>query len=327
MANKEQNKTFNRDDINDIYDFFFTCPKPDKESLDWLKETARNEEDASKALMAIMGINHSLEGTFSPDSLLAVIECIDAPVELVAHCAMGTVMDNMIWHDSQVRCHPELQEAFMKAKEKHGEKIWEEFIHHCHAVHDRYFGINVPEQEDIDPDNLPEEFYQLMEETGMTKEELLEEMPRDEEGYARMHNVLNHLQGSWIAEVFIPYEEDKEDSDEKVLPDSPEGMLFYMGLYIGRGEFLWADMEQAERWLKRQIEEEHTKNPLDYLHAGHLALYKGDKEKAMDYYHQAYDLSTNKPFLKDMFLFEKKYLVTNYDFDENDLNQAETQLK
>ena len=104
-------------------------------------------------------------------------------------------------------------------------------------------------------------------------------------------------------------------------------MLFYMTLYIGRGEFLWADMDQAERWLKRQLEEQHTENPLDYLHAGHLALHKGDKEKAMDYYRQAFDLSTNKPFLHDMFRFEKREMVRMYDFDESALNEVEEQIK
>ncbi|MBQ5460090.1 MAG: hypothetical protein IIT59_06235 [Rhodocyclaceae bacterium] len=194
-------------------------------------------------------------------------------------------------------------------------------------VHDRYFGIGEPEHEELDPDNLPEEFFKIMEETGMTKEELLQEIPRDEEGYAQMHTVLNHLHGSWVADAFIPYDEDKADSDDKALPDSREGMLFYMTLYIGRGEFLWADMDQAESWLKRQLEEQHTENPLDYLHAGHLALHKGDKEKAMDYYRQAFDLSTNKPFLHDMFRFEKREMVRMYDFDESALNEVEEQIK
>lgn len=66
---------------------------------------------------------------------------------------------------------------------------------------------------------------------------------------------------------------------------------------------------------------------LDYLHAGHLALHKGNKEKAMDYYRQAFDLSTNKPFLHDMFRFEKREMVRMYDFDESALNEVEEQIK
>ena len=320
-------KTFDRDNIDEIYGYFSDILIPDDEALDWLKKAARSEEEAPKAHMALMGMNHALKECFWAESLLALMDCIESPVESVARHSADLVMEAMICNDSRVRCYPELQEAFKKVVEKHGDQMWEDFVWHCHAVHDRYFGIGEPEHEELDPDNLPEEFFKIMEETGMTKEELLQEIPRDEEGYAQMHTVLNHLHGSWVADAFIPYDEDKADSDDKALPDSREGMLFYMTLYIGRGEFLWADMDQAERWLKRQLEEQHTENPLDYLHAGHLALHKGDKEKALDYYRQAFDLSTNKPFLHDMFRFEKREMVRMYDFDESALNEVEEQIK
>ena len=319
-------KSFDRNNIDEIYQYFNDFLSPNDEVLDWLKDAARKEKEAHKTHMALLGMSHALKECFWEKSLFALMECIDSPVESISRHSAELVMEAMIYNDSRVRCYSELQEAFKKVIEKHGDGMWEDFIWHCQAVHDRYFGIGEPENEKLDPDNLPEEFFQIMEETGLTKEELLEEIPRDEEGYAQMHSVLNHLHGSWVAEAFIPYDEAKEDSDEKALPDSREGMLFYMTLSIGRGELLWADINQAEKWLKHQLEDEHSKNPLDYLHAGHLALHKGNKQKAMEFYRQAFDLSTNKPFLHDMFRCEKSQMVRVYNFDESLLNEVERQI-
>ena len=144
-----------------------------------------------------------------------------------------------------------------------------------------------------------------------------------------MHKVLDRLGGSWVMETILPMPEpdEIEDDDTPASPESREGKLCYMFTYIGRVEFLLEEPEKAEHWLTHQIEEEHTKNPLDYLHFGHIMMIKGDRAKAMDYYRKALEMFGDKDYFFERLEFEKRYMKEYHVADDAQFKEIEDQLR
>ena len=295
----------NHDDPAEVFLYFKKFPIADDEELQWFREQVRSPKATGLDIIA-HGMGESLLDCFWFSTLEALIEGIDSPDESISqHCSVAA-MSAMFYYNRRLSAYPDICEAFEKAVEKHGDEMLDAFVAHCFSIHECYFGINMPEN--IDFSNMPEFIKKEMAADGFDPEEAWKEMPRNQESYLQMHKVLDCMIGSWAMHILLQQESEGEDSDKMVSPDSRVGKLCYMFMQIGRPEFLLPEPDKVEDWLTQQIDDEHSLNPRDFLHFGHLYMRKGDKEKAMEYYRRALELCPDRENFFDILRYEKRYL-------------------
>lgn len=317
----------NHRDMLAMYAYFEQMPLPQEKELEWFHKKARDPK-AVIMDMIVHTLEKSLSECFWEPSLMAIIEEIDSPVRRVARSCATAAISLLITYNDRLPVYPELREAFEKAVEKHGDEMWDAFTTSCFNTHQIYFGIDMPDMKDMSL--VPKALMKILQRIGLDIEKGLKEHARDDEGYREMHRLLDHIHGTWVLNTILPQPEnwDETQDDGTPLPaDSREGKLCYTFIEIGRVEFLLDEPEKAERWLTHRIEEEHTPNPLDYLHFGHVMIIKGEREKGMDYYRKALEMSGDKEFFFERLQYEKRFMKEYHVADEAQYNEIEDQLR
>ena len=317
----------NHRDWLEMYAYFEQMPIPDEKELKWFRKKALDPK-AEAFGMVVRAMQSSLLECFWEPSIQAIIDAIDSPVEKVSRYCSIAAIALMIYYNERLHAYPELRKAFEQAVEKHGDDMWDAFTTACYETHERYFQLDEPTE--LDLSKIPEKFLKVLKRLGLDPMQMWKERDRDERGYRMMHKVLDRLGGSWAMNTILPMpenEEDMEDDGTPVSVESREGKLCYMFIEIGRVEFLLDEIHKAESWLKRQIEEEHTPNPLDYLHFGHVMMAKGDREKGMDYYRKALEMFGDKEYFFDRLNFEKRYMKEYQVADDAQFQEIENLLR
>lgn len=288
---------FDRTNIASITNYFSACVHLQEEDLDWVVEAANDPEQASMGFVAVAALSANLRETFKEDSLLTLIDVIDAENQMVADQALASLILLLAQWDVRVDFFPDMQKAF-EEKIGDGERA---FLLMRSLIRSSNKSISqMVADEHITKDDIPEELTEVLGEDASEQsvEDLLSRLskliPKTENAY--IQTIVELLPETWVFDLIIG-----EDEQREVVIDHLYLELGYMG-------FMWDNIDEAEEWLVDRLRSGLAK-PKDYLNYGHCCFLKGDRMMAFENYLEAKRLCKGTRAFFDIFRPDRKILA------------------
>lgn len=288
---------FDRTNIASITNYFSACVHLQEEDLDWVVEAANDPEQASMGFVAVAALSANLREAFKEDSLLTLIDVIDAENQMVADQALASLILLLAQWDVRVDFFPDMQKAF-EEKIGDGERA---FLLMRSLIRSSNKSISqMVADEHITKDDIPEELTEVLGEDASEQsvEDLLSRLskliPKTENAY--IQTIVELLPETWVFDLIIG-----EDEQREVVIDQLYLELGYMG-------FMWDNIDEAEEWLVNRLRSGLAK-PKDYLNYGHCCFLKGDRMMAFENYLEAKRLCKGTRAFFDLFRPDRKILV------------------
>ena len=263
--------------------------------MDWVVEAANDPEQASMGFVAVAALSANLRETFKEDSLLTLIDVIDAENQMVADQALASLILLLAQWDVRVDFFPD--KAF-EEKIGDGERA---FLLMRSLIRSSNKSISqMVADEHITKDDIPEELTEVLGEDASEQsvEDLLSRLskliPKTENAY--IQTIVELLPETWVFDLIIG-----EDEQREVVIDQLYLELGYMG-------FMWDNIDEAEEWLVNRLRSGLAK-PKDYLNYGHCCFLKGDRMMAFENYLEAKRLCKGTRAFFDLFRPDRKILV------------------
>ena len=288
---------FDRTSIASITNYFTACVHLQEEDLDWIVEAANDPEQASMGFVAVAALSANLREAFNEDSLLTLIDVVDAENQIVADQALASLILLLAQWDVRVDFFPEMQEAFVQ-KIGDGERA---FLLMRSLIRSSNKSISeMVKDEHITKDDIPEELNDVLGEDASEQsvENLLSRLskliPKTENEY--IQTIVELLPETWVFDLIIG-----EDEQREVVIDQLYLELGYMG-------FMWDNLDEAEEWLVDRLRSGLAK-PRDYVNYAHCCFLKGDRMMAFENYLEAKRQCKSTRAFFDLFRPDRKMLV------------------
>ena len=288
---------FDRTSIASITNYFTACVHLQEEDLDWIVEAANDPEQASMGFVAVAALSANLREAFNEDSLLTLIDVVDAENQIVADQALASLILLLAQWDVRVDFFPQMQEAFVQ-KIGDGERA---FLLMRSLIRSSNKSISeMVKDEHITKDDIPEELNDVLGEDASEQsvENLLSRLskliPKTENEY--IQTIVELLPETWVFDLIIG-----EDEQREVIIDHLYLELGYMG-------FMWDNLDEAEDWLVDRLRSGLAK-PRDYVNYAHCCFLKGDRMMAFENYLEAKRQCKSTRAFFDLFRPDRKMLV------------------
>ena len=288
---------FDRTNIASITNYFSACVHLQEEDLDWVVEAANDPEQASMGFVAVAALSANLRETFHEDSLLTLIDVIDAENQMVADQALASLILLLAQWDVRIDYFPDMQKAF-EQKIGDGERA---FLLMRSLIRSSNKSISqMVADEHITKEDIPEELTEVLGEDASEQsvEDLLSRLskliPKTENAY--IQTIVELLPETWVFDLIVG-----EDEQREVVIDHLYLELGYMG-------FMWDNIDEAEEWLVDRLRSGLAK-PKDYLNYGHCCFLKGDRMMAFENYLEAKRLCKGTRAFFDIFRPDRKILA------------------
>ena len=288
---------FDRTSIASITNYFTACVHLQEEDLDWIVEAANDPEQASMGFVAVAALSANLREAFNEDSLLTLIDVVDAENQIVADQALASLILLLSQWDVRVDFFPQMQEAFVQ-KIGDGERA---FLLMRSLIRSSNKSISeMVKDEHITKDDIPEELNDVLGEDASEQsvENLLSRLskliPKTENEY--IQTIVELLPETWVFDLIIG-----EDEQREVVIDHLYLELGYMG-------FMWDNLDEAEDWLVDRLRSGLAK-PRDYVNYAHCCFLKGDRMMAFENYLEAKRQCKSTRAFFDLFRPDRKILV------------------
>ncbi len=288
---------FDRTNIVSITNYFSSCMHLQEEDYDWLVEAANDPEQSSMGFVAVAALSANLRETFNEESLLTLIEIVNAENQMVADQALASLILLLAQWDVRVDYFPQMQEAFVE-KIGDGERA---FLLMRSLIRASNKSISeMVESEHITQEDIPTELQDMLGEdaSGESVENMLSRLskmvPKTEHAY--IQTVVELLPQTWVFDLIIGEDEQRETAIDHIY------------LELGSMGFMWDNLDEAEDWLVNRLRSGNAK-PQDYINYGHCCFLKGDKMMAYENYLEAKRLCKNTRNFFDLFRPDRKMLV------------------
>ena len=268
-----------------------------EEDYDWLVEAANDPEQSSMGFVAVAALSANLRETFNEESLLTLIEIVNAENQMVADQALASLILLLAQWDVRVDYFPQMQEAFVE-KIGDGERA---FLLMRSLIRASNKSISeMVESEHITQEDIPTELQDMLGEdaSGESVENMLSRLskmvPKTEHAY--IQTVVELLPQTWVFDLIIGEDEQRETAIDHIY------------LELGSMGFMWDNLDEAEDWLVNRLRSGNAK-PQDYINYAHCCFLKGDKMMAFENYLEAKRLCKSTRTFFDLFRPDRKMLV------------------
>lgn len=276
---------FNPENKESVMQYFAHCVTLKQEDLDWLRSIADDEDKAPMALLAAGALSNNLREYFNINSLLTLIDCMNAQCQIVADECKAFVSSLLIRYDVRIDFFEQIQEAFLQAvmqMDDNGLRVVD--VIGLLIQYSKENGLEQYAQGLYRYSWLPEDLRKVLEFTGMDKHMDACEvwLPQAESEY--INNLVQIFPDTWLYKQLVEGEENREQ------------YIALCYLYSGRMDLLWDNPAYAEEWLKRELRagSRFDKHLINYAHC---MMLKGDRVMAYEYYRMARNsFSSSKDF-------------------------------
>lgn len=289
---------FNRESPQSVLTYFENCIRLTDADLQWLEEAIRDEQQTGTAIMAVTALTRNLRECFSLDAFLTLIEGMKSEEEIVAgHCVMH-VLSLLIHYDVRIDFFPQLQDAFVNTVESMGDQGEHVFSMLCAMV--QYSNQTLLEdyaKGAVAFKRLPEILQKLVQSTGISDTDFktfYTMVPKEEKEY--MAELVNNLPGTWLFEVLVSGNTDREKT------------LVKKALQCGYRDYMWAHPDVAEQFY-RNVLRGGSEKAEDYINYAHCLLLKGDRMMAFENYRLARQACGSLRAFYELFRPDRRALV------------------
>ncbi len=264
---------FDPTSVTSVMRYFSDCMRLQDEDLDWFCDAVQDENQSSVALMAIAALGTNLKVFFQEDAILALIQCLDCPYEVLRHQIGVTLIMLLIHYDVRIDFFPKVQDAF-EQQIGSGEDIFEVM---CAFVQSTTVKLkDLLRSEGFDSENLPSELKNMLQQVNgegqINIEEVLDWKPNNENEY--MAGLISLLPQTWLYTVVVGADEERAER------------LAHSYLDAGLLDLMWNHLDSAETRLVEHLRSEKA-SVQDYINYGHICFIKGDRLMAYENYKQA----------------------------------------
>lgn len=275
---------FDRESSTSIMMYFMKCMRIQEEDLDWLCDAACDENQYTKALIAIASLVSNLKSFFQEDAILALIQCLDSDSEVIKQQVSASLLMLLIHYDVRIDFFPKVQDAFMD-KIGDGEDM---FALLCGFLQSTTVKLkDLMNSEHFDSEQIPTELKDLIQHVsdqtgGSDGNGIMNWTPSNDNEY--IAGLIAILPQTWLYDALIGEDEERA---EKLARAYLEG---------GMMDLMWNHLDEAETQLIEQLRSEHA-TPQDYINYGHICFIRGDRTMAYENYRQARQMiGAAKPF-------------------------------
>ncbi len=287
---------FDRESSTSIMMYFMKCMRIQEEDLDWLCDAACDENQYTKALIAIASLVSNLKSFFQEDAILALIQCLDSDSEVIKQQVSASLLMLLIHYDVRIDFFPKVQDAFMD-KIGDGEDM---FSLLCGFLQSTTVKLkDLMNSEHFDSEQIPTELKDLIQHVadhtgGSDENGIMNWTPSNDNEY--IAGLIAILPQTWLYDALIGEDEERA---EKLARAYLEG---------GMMDLMWNHLDEAETQLIEQLRSEHA-TPQDYINYGHICFIRGDRTMAYENYRQARQMiGAAKPFFA-LFRPDRGHLV------------------
>lgn len=287
---------FDRESSTSIMMYFMKCMHIQEEDLDWLCDAACDENQYTKALIALASLVSNLKGFFQEDAILALIQCLDSDSEVIKQQVSASLIMLLIHYDVRIDFFPKVQDAFM-SKIGDGEDMFELL---CGFLRSTTVKLkDFMNSEHFDAEQIPTELKDLIQhvadQTGNSDGSgIMNWTPSNDNEY--IAGLIAILPQTWLYDALVGEDEERA---EKLARAYLEG---------GMMDLMWNHLDEAEEQLIEQLRSEHA-TAQDYMNYGHICFIRGDRTMAYENYRQARQMiGAAKPFFA-LFRPDRGHLV------------------
>lgn len=277
--------------------YFMKCMRIQQEDLDWLCDAVCDENQTTAALIAITSLVSNLKTFFQEDAFLALIQCLDAPSEIIRQQVSASLIMLFIHYDVRIDFFPRVQDAFMD-KIGDGEGMFELL---CAFLQSTTVKLkDLLNSDNLGEDAIPTELKDLMqrvaEETKGVPEDsgIMNWTPSNDNEY--IAGLIAILPQTWLYDALVG--EDEERAEKLARAYLKGGMM----------DLMWEHLDEAEEQLVEQLRADKP-TAQDYINYGHICFIRGDRTMAYENYRQAREMiGSAKPFFA-LFRPDRGHLV------------------
>ena len=287
---------FDRESSTSIMMYFMKCMRIQEEDLDWLCDAACDENQYTKALIAIASLVSNLKSFFQEDAILALIQCLDSDSEVIKQQVSASLLMLLIHYDVRIDFFPKVQDAFMD-KIGDGEDM---FSLLCGFLQSTTVKLkDLMNSEHFDSEQIPTELKDLIQHVsdqtgGSDGNGIMNWTPSNDNEY--IAGLIAILPQTWLYDALVGEDEDRARK------------LAHAYLEGGMMDLMWNHLDEAEEQLIEQLRSEHA-TAQDYMNYGHICFIRGDRTMAYENYRQARQMiGAAKPFFA-LFRPDRGHLV------------------